>query len=102
MSAKKVKGVNKQREGSSKGCDLSSIYSRLHRINGQVLAVERMLKGKHDCSKVLQQLIAARRALDQVAILILENEAEDCFKSTQSVKAMKNLEKIVTTLFKTV
>ena len=101
MTVKKVKGVNQQRGGGA--CDLSPISSRLHRINGQVTAVERMLENKRDCVEVLQQIIAARRALDRVGILILESEARECFSNKQgNGKKLKDLQKVVNILFQTV
>ncbi|MBU0964029.1 metal-sensitive transcriptional regulator [Patescibacteria group bacterium] len=83
-------------------CDLESICHRLHRINGQVLAIEKMLMEKRDFVQILQQTVAAREALDKVAVLILESEARGCLSSKQSSQANKQLNKIITSLFKTI
>lgn len=90
--------VIKSREGGA--CDLKSICIRLHRINGQVTAVERMLNEKRDFVDILQQLVAARQAIDKVATLILESEAQGCLKSGKASTAKKELNRIATALFK--
>lgn len=43
---------------------MSSIKSRINRIRGQLLGIERMLDQKRDCSEVLQQISAVKRAID--------------------------------------
>jgi len=101
MPVKKVKSINKK-AGRVGACDLSLISSRLHRISGQVTAVERMLKNKRDFVEVLQQIIAARKALDRVGILILESEARGCLSNQGNKKNLKALQRAVNVLFKTV
>lgn len=81
---------------------VSSIYSRLHRIGGQVAAVERMIEHKRDCYEILQQVVAAREALDRVAIQILEEEARGCVRQSNSRTGRKDFERLVGTLFKIV
>jgi len=81
-------------------CDLNSICVRLHRINGQVAAVERMLNEKRDFVDILQQLIAARQALDKVATLILQSEAKGCLSNKKGSIAHKELGRIANALFK--
>ncbi len=101
MTVKKLKIINKQRKGVN-ACDLSPISSRLHKINGQVTAVERMIENKRDCVEVLQQIIAARKALDRVGILILESEVRGCLSNQGNEKKLKGLQKAVNVLFRTV
>ncbi|XOU94397.1 MAG: metal-sensitive transcriptional regulator [Candidatus Kerfeldbacteria bacterium] len=90
--------MNKQEDNNK--CDLKSICNRLHRINGQVTAVERMLNEKSDFTAILQQLVAARTAMDKVAGLVLESEARGCLSNKNSNLATKELSKIVATFFK--
>jgi len=87
---------------SSDACDLSSIYNRLHRINGQIRAVERMLFQKRDCLAVLQQIVAAREAIDKVAVLVLESEARGCLSGRKDKKMNQELSRIINALFKIV
>ncbi len=86
----------------NQACDLESISKRLHRLNGQVGSVERMLREKRDFTHILQQIIAARQALDKVAVLVLESEARGCLKDTAHVTAGKDLQKIAAALFKAI
>jgi len=79
---------------------LPTVIVRLHRIQGQVAGIERMLQGKRDCVSIIQQIIAAREALDKVAILILEREARGCFGKKDSKKALQDLQHIITASFK--
>ena len=44
---------------------------RLHRVAGQVEAVERMLVDRRECRDVVMQLSAATKALEQVGFKIL-------------------------------
>lgn len=44
---------------------------RLHRVAGQVEAVERMLVEKRECRDVVTQISAATKALEQVGFKIL-------------------------------
>ncbi|MDP2684741.1 MAG: metal-sensitive transcriptional regulator [bacterium] len=88
------------KRGGGDACDLNSICVRLHRINGQVSAVERMLNEKRDFIDILQQLVAARQAMDKVATLVLKSEANGCLESNKAVDAKKELNKIATALFK--
>lgn len=45
---------------NKKKCDFNLIRIRLHKINGQISVVERMLNEKHNFTDILQQLIVAR------------------------------------------
>lgn len=47
---------------------------RLCRVEGQVRGIGRMICNKRGCTEVLQQLAAAQRALDEVALALLEAE----------------------------
>ncbi len=92
--------INQQKSKNNDACDLNSICVRLHRINGQVTAVEKMLNEKRDFVDILQQLVAARQAIDKVATLVLESESKGCLKSNKAIDAKKELNRIATALFK--
>jgi len=51
---------------------------RLRKIEGQIKGVQRMLEERRYCVDVLQQVSAARRALDEVAIQILRGHINSC------------------------
>lgn len=58
--------------------DRKSLTRRLHRIQGQLQGIERMLDEERNCPELITQLLAARAALDQVGRLLLEKEMERC------------------------
>lgn len=76
-----------------------SVISRLHRIEGQVEAVEDMYKnGKYSCIDVVTQIQAAREGLSKVAQLLLSDEARRCVDKGD----LKELERIVKRTFRTI
>jgi DNA-binding FrmR family transcriptional regulator len=52
--------------------DKKKLLQRVHRIRGQVEAIERGLEAGQDCYKVLQTVAAARGALNGLMAEILE------------------------------
>ena len=54
------------------------IISRLHRIEGQVRGIERMVEQDRYCIDVLTQVAAASRALQGVALALLEDHIRHC------------------------
>ncbi|TMR88274.1 metal-sensitive transcriptional regulator [Nonomuraea basaltis] len=51
---------------------------RLHRIEGQVRGLQRMVEGDKYCIDVLTQVSAATSALQSVAISLLEDHLAQC------------------------
>ncbi len=41
-----------------------NLKTRINRIRGQLLGIERMVDSKRDCGDVLQQVAAVKRAID--------------------------------------
>ena len=60
--------------GSSK----QIVINRLKRIEGQVKGVQRMIEQGKRCSDILDQVAAARTALYNTGVLILEKHAREC------------------------
>jgi DNA-binding FrmR family transcriptional regulator len=58
------------------------ILRRLRRIEGQIKGLQRMLHEQRDCAEIIQQLAAARAALDHVAIGLLTAGLEHCLDSS--------------------
>ena len=54
------------------------LVKRLHRIEGQVRGIERMLEEDRYCMDVLTQISAARAALDRVALGVLDEHVRHC------------------------
>lgn len=56
----------------------NQLKTRLRRTGGQISGIEKMLDDGRYCVDVLQQIMAARAALNQVALIILESHAKSC------------------------
>ena len=51
---------------------------RLRKIEGQIKGIQRMLGERRYCIDVLQQVTAARRALDEAALQIMRGHIDAC------------------------
>jgi CsoR family transcriptional regulator, copper-sensing transcriptional repressor len=58
--------------------DKDALVKRLHRIEGQVRGVERMLDEDRYCIDVLTQIAAVNTALEAVAFKILDGHVRHC------------------------
>jgi CsoR family transcriptional regulator, copper-sensing transcriptional repressor len=53
---------------------------RLRRIEGQLRGLQRMLAEERDCTELVQQIAAARAALDRVALDLISAGLEQCLR----------------------
>src|SRR3990172_11230970 len=67
-------------ESSAKG-----VVDRLRRIEGQLRGIQRMLEEGRVCEDVVTQLVAARNAIDQVGVRVLEMHIQQCVFGGQPV-----------------
>jgi len=58
--------------------DKDAIKKRLHRIEGQVRGIERMVEEDRYCIDVLTQISAVQAALEKVALGLLDGHAHTC------------------------
>jgi DNA-binding FrmR family transcriptional regulator len=58
--------------------DKDAIQKRLRRIEGQVRGLQRMIDEDRYCTDVLQQIAAATRALQSVALELLDDHLAHC------------------------
>ena len=58
--------------------DKAALVRRLHRIEGQVRGIERMLEEERYCIDVLTQISAVTTALESLALKILDGHVEHC------------------------
>jgi CsoR family transcriptional regulator, copper-sensing transcriptional repressor len=58
--------------------DKDALVRRLHRIEGQVRGIERMVEEDRYCIDVLTQISAVTTALDSLAFLILDDHVNHC------------------------
>jgi CsoR family transcriptional regulator, copper-sensing transcriptional repressor len=55
-----------------------ALVRRLHRIEGQVRGIERMVEDERYCIDILTQVAAATTALESVAFKILDEHVNHC------------------------
>jgi CsoR family transcriptional regulator, copper-sensing transcriptional repressor len=65
-----------QTHGYSK--DKAALIKRLHRIEGQVRGIERMVEEDRYCIDILTQVAAVNTALESLAFKILDGHVEHC------------------------
>lgn len=54
------------------------IIARLRRIEGQIRGLERMIEAESPCEEILTQVMAARSALDQAALQVIDRYLNHC------------------------
>jgi len=62
------------------GYDKDALKKRLHRIEGQVRGIERMVDEDRYCIDILTQVGAVRTALESLGLEILEDHVTHCVK----------------------
>ena len=60
------------------GYEKEAIAKRLHRIEGQVRGIERMVDEDRYCIDVLTQIAAVSKALDALALEVLDAHVRHC------------------------
>jgi CsoR family transcriptional regulator, copper-sensing transcriptional repressor len=58
--------------------DKAALVRRLHRIEGQVRGLERMVEDERYCIDILTQIAAVTTALESVAYEILDDHVQHC------------------------
>lgn len=53
-----------------------TVNARIHRLAGQLAAIESMLRQRRSCADVLHQIGAIRAGLDQVAAIVFQTELQ--------------------------
>lgn len=75
-----------------------NIITRLKKIEGQVRGIQRMVENDNSCSDILIQVSAVKSALNNTGLLIFENYAQDCFKSSPEGYDEDSLKELMKTL----
>jgi len=60
------------------GYDKDALGKRLRRIEGQVRGIEKMVEGDRYCMDVLTQIGAVSKALESVALEVLDDHVRHC------------------------
>jgi DNA-binding FrmR family transcriptional regulator len=58
--------------------DKAALVSRLHRIEGQVRGVEKMVEDDRYCIDILTQIAAVNTALENLGLQILDSHVRHC------------------------
>ncbi len=58
--------------------DKDALIKRLHRIEGQVRGIERMVEEERYCIDILTQISAVSTALESVSVKLLEDHVRHC------------------------
>jgi DNA-binding FrmR family transcriptional regulator len=60
------------------GYDKNALTKRLHRIEGQVRGIERMVEDDRYCIDILTQIAAVNTALESLAFKVLDDHVNHC------------------------
>lgn len=69
------------------------LLARLARVEGQIRGVSRMLKEGQYCIDVIDQITAARRALERVALLVMQRHLNSCVRDGMAAGRGEDLTK---------
>jgi DNA-binding FrmR family transcriptional regulator len=69
--------TNASRRGGY-AADKDQLVKRLSRVEGQVRGIAGMVQDERYCMDVLQQISAARAALDKVALALVDDHVKHC------------------------
>ncbi len=58
-----------------------AVLRRLHRIEGQVRGIIRMVEEGKGCEEVLNQIAAVRSAMESVGVQIITHRMKECLES---------------------
>ena len=66
------------------GYDKEALVKRLHRIEGQVRGIERMVEDDRYCIDILTQIAAVNTALESLAFKVLDDHVNHCVSDALS------------------
>lgn len=70
--------------------DIDNLLVRVHRVRGQINAIEAMLNDEAHCNDVLMQLSAATAALRSIAVIVARKQIETCVKDAVNANDEKS------------
>ncbi len=71
-------------KGKESKIETQHLLARLKRIEGQIRGLQRMIEQERDCTDIITQVSAARSALEQVGVQLLESQLCRCFPGDQA------------------
>lgn len=60
--------------------DMDNLHKRLKRVEGQIKAIDRMIKQDVPCEDIIIQINAAKTALHKIGQVVLEGHLNHCVK----------------------
>lgn len=54
------------------------LVARLKKVEGQIRGIQKMVADERPCPDVITQVVAAGKALDKVALMIIERSMHEC------------------------
>ena len=75
-----------------KGIAHDKLLPRLRRIEGQIRGITGMVEKRRYCIDIIQQLTAARKALDQVTLKVMNGHINGCV--SESIRKREGSQKI--------
>lgn len=79
---------------TKKVCDPNKIIAQLHRVEGQVRAIERMYLAQRPVEEIVRVVMAARAALDASARMLITDKVNGCYRGHGLVKRQELLDLI--------
>lgn len=77
----------------------NDVVPRLKRIEGQVRGITRMVTDGRYCIDIIQQVTAARKALDSVALKVMRGHIDGCVATAIRQKdGAKKVDELMTTI----
>ena len=74
--------------------DIQNLKNRIHRIQGQLNGVEKMIDENRYCGDVLIQISAIEKALQSLGYLVLQEHLETCV-SDDVVAGNRNMDEVM-------
>ena len=76
------------------------ITARLARVEGQVRAIARMIEERRDCHVIVQQMAAARAALERATAQLMVSSLTQCIRKAKSSSDEGEVRKLTETFIK--
>lgn len=76
------------------------VGNNLSRAKGQLAGIEKMIADGRDSLEVVTQIQAVRAALSSIAIDLIKDECNECFKKRTDEDKRKQFEELVIKFFK--
>ena len=67
--------------------EIHAVVNRLHRVQGQIAGIEKMLEEGRDCRDVARQMAAATRALERAGVQCLVANLTACLRDEDAAAA---------------